>query len=208
MFKLALRNLWRNPKRSGITIAAVAIGIWALVFVWGFIDGMNEQMIVNNIQYMTGHLKIHQQGFHEDKELALSVSANDPRLNAILDDQRIEARAPRVEGPALISSADQSDTVMVFGIEPNQEAKLTAFDDALIAGQFFSSINTADNRDIIVGDKLAEQLTVGVGDRLDVIVQAADGSLGADRFTVLGIYDSCIDVLDENFVLMQLPASQ
>lgn len=208
MFKLALRNLWRNPKRSGITIAAVAIGIWALVFMWGFIDGMNEQMIVNNIQYMTGHLKIHQQGFHEDKELALSVSANDPRLNAILDDQRIEARAPRVEGPALISSADQSDTVMVFGIEPNQEAKLTAFDDALIAGQFFSSINTADNRDIIVGDKLAEQLTVGVGDRLDVIVQAADGSLGADRFTVLGIYDSGIDVLDENFVLMQLPASQ
>ncbi len=208
MFKLALRNLWRNPKRSGITISAITIGIWALVFVWAFIDGMNEQMIVNNIQYLTGDLKIHQAGFHGDKELAVSLSSDDPVLEKALANESITVTTPRIEGPALISAAETSNVVMVYGVDPQQEKNLSAFDDAIVQGVFLTDDISEEEWNIVIGDNLARQLNAVVGSRVDLIVQAADGSLGADRFTVIGIYDTGIGTLDENIVLISLPGAQ
>lgn len=202
MFRLALRNLWRNPKRSGITLAAITVGAWALIFIWSFIDGINEQMITNNIQYLTGHIKIHQRGYHMDKVMALSMPSEAPA--ALIDEPLIKAIAPRVEGAALISAEKQAATVMLFGIDPALEPMVTTLHETVVEGAYLSG----EPLELVLGDNLAEEMSAGIGDSLDIIVQAADGSIGADRFTIVGLYNSGIDMLDENLVLMSIGSAQ
>ena len=202
MFRLAVRNLRRNPRRSGITLAAITVGVWALVFIWAFIDGINEQMITNNIQYLTGHIKVHRQGYHLDRTLALAMSANQPA--AITNQQHIKALAPRIEGAALLSAATQSATVMVFGVDPVQEQQVTTLHKTMIEGRYLSG----QPLELVLGDNLAQELNVQLGDTLDMIVQAADGSIGADRFTLVGLYNSGIDMLDENLIIIPIESAQ
>ena len=51
IWKLALRNVMRNRRRSGITVLSIAVGLAALTFLWGFIDGQNRQMVNNTTRY-------------------------------------------------------------------------------------------------------------------------------------------------------------
>jgi putative ABC transport system permease protein len=75
--KLALRGLRRNLRRSLITLSAIAIGLAALVFLRGYVDGINRQMINNITGYLTGHLQAHQRGYHDDPTLDLTFSRAD-----------------------------------------------------------------------------------------------------------------------------------
>ena len=202
MLKLALRNLWRNPKRSSITLAAITVGIWGLVFTWAFIDGINEQMITNNIQYLTGHIKVHKAGYHQDKRLAIAL--DESSLNKLQEIKQAQAITPRVEGGALISAGKNSATVMVYGVDTEREKRVTTLHKTIVSGAYLVN----EEPGIVIGDSLARELNVRVSDLVDVIVQAADGSIGADRLNVVGIYNSGIDMLDENLVMMPLVTAQ
>jgi ABC-type lipoprotein release transport system permease subunit len=202
MFRLALHNLWRNPKRAGITLAAITVGVWALIFIWSFIDGINEQMISNNIRYLTGHIKIHQQGYHESKVAALSMPVAIPQ--AVAENGRIITVAPRVEGSALVSAGQLSATVMVYGVSPAAETKVTSLHQTITSGRYLSG----QPLELVLGDNLARTMAVKVGDSMDIIVQAADGSIGADRFTIVGLFDSGINVLDESLIVLPVEDAQ
>lgn len=202
MLQLALHNLSRNYRRSLVTVTAIMVGVWGLIFIWAFIDGINEQMIINNIQYLTGHFKVHRLNYHEERELALSMPAEVPASFSELPPDSVYA--PRIEGYALIGNESSSTTVMVYGVDPQREPRVTTLNEAIIEGRYL----LGDDQEIVIGDALAAELAVGVGGTIDVIVQTADGSIGADRFNLVGIFDSGIDTLDESLVFLPLPQAQ
>jgi len=73
LFKLAFLNIGRNPRRSWITILAVSVGLAALIFLWGFKDGVIEQMRRNVIQLFTGHVQIQAAGFEDSLSPELTI---------------------------------------------------------------------------------------------------------------------------------------
>jgi ABC-type lipoprotein release transport system permease subunit len=200
MWWLALRNLRRNPRRTGITLAAISVGVWALVFIWAFIDGINEQMIVNNIQYLTGHIKVHRLGYHKHKVQALALEGEPPELSGY----GVMAIAPRVEASGLISRGGESATAIVLGVDPVREIRVTTLHKTLVAGRYLSGAPL----EVVLGDRLARELGLQVGDNTDLVVQAADGSLGADRFTLVGVFSTGIDAIDESLALMSVADAQ
>lgn len=200
MWWLALKNLRCNPRRTGITLAAISVGVWALVFIWAFIDGVNEQMIVNNIQYLTGHIKAHRLGYHKDKVQALALAGEPPDLSGY----GVAAVAPRVEASGLISRGAESATAMVLGVDPVRENRVTTLHKTLVVGRYLSGAPL----EIVLGDRLARELGLQVGDTADLVVQAADGSLGADRFTLVGVFRTRIDSIDESLALMSVADAQ
>ena len=72
--RLAWRNVLRNTRRSTITITAIAIGLAALIFLWAFMDGVNDQMIENSTRYVSGHIQVHRAGYHEERTLDLLLA--------------------------------------------------------------------------------------------------------------------------------------
>jgi putative ABC transport system permease protein len=200
--KLPLRGLRRNLRRSLITLSAIAIGLAALIFLQGYVDGINRQMINNITGYLTGHLQAHQRGYHDDPTLDLTFSRAD-ELMARFDKRG--AIAPRIESQALASGPEKTRGVMVLGVDPERERRLTTLFRAIKEGGY---LDAADRRGAMLGQRAAEILGVKVGEQLALVTQAADGSIGAARFRVRGIYRSGIDAIDTAFVFVTLPAAQ
>ncbi|GMR21108.1 MAG: hypothetical protein BMS9Abin36_1707 [Gammaproteobacteria bacterium] len=205
LLKLAYRNVWRNKRRSLITLSAITVGLAALIFVWGFIDGMNEQTIENSTSYLTGHIKIHKAGFHDEKTLHMSTAHDLVLQQRLASSADVIAIAPRIEDKAMLSGTDEARGVKVIGVDPRLEPKVTTIAKAIIDGRY---LQVNDVNRIILGDKLAGRAGLKVGDEAVLVTQARDGSLAADRFQVVGLFDSGIDMIDASHVFIPLSAAQ
>lgn len=203
--KLALRGLARNRRRSAITLAAVTIGLAGLVFLWAYVEGVNRQMIGNITSYLTGHVQLHVRGYHDDPTLDLAFDESS-RLSSLLKAQSsIAAAAPRVEGEALASGAEKTRGLLIIGIDPRREQYITTLAKTVESGSY---LDTADPKGILLGTQVAKVLQVTLGDEVTLVTQAADGSIGAGRYRVRGLYDTGIDLIDGTYVFMTLPAAQ
>ncbi|GBE44922.1 lipoprotein-releasing system transmembrane protein LolE [bacterium BMS3Bbin11] len=205
LLRLAWRNVLRNVRRSLITVVAITVGLASLVFLWGLIDGMNEQMIENSTSYLTGHLKIHGKGYHDDKKLHRAIS-DDPAVRAeILKDNNIKALSARLEGKAMLSGANKSRGVVVVGVDPENEVRITTINKTIIEGRY---LRPDDKDGILIGNKMAKILNARPGAETVLITQAADGSIGAGRYRVIGIFDTGIDAIDTSYTFLTLEAAR
>lgn len=203
--KLAARGLLRNPRRSSITLAAVTIGLAGLVFLWAYVEGMNRQMVGNITGYLTGHLQLHEQGYHDDPTLDLAFDRSSKLLTALNAQPLISGVAPRVEGVALASGAEKTRGVLVMGIDPVRERAITTLSQTVEMGSY---LDAADPKGIVVGKQIAKVLQVALDEEVTLVTQASDGSIGAGRYRVRGIYDTGIDLIDGAYIFMTLPAAQ
>ncbi|VAW92657.1 LolE-like permease protein [hydrothermal vent metagenome] len=205
LLRLAWRNVLRNVRRSLITVVAITVGLASLVFLWGLIDGMNEQMIENSTSYLTGHLKVHGKGYHEDKKLHRALTDSPAVRAEILKDNNIKALSARLAGKAMLSGANKSRGVLVVGVEPENEIKITTINKTIIEGRY---LQPDDENGILIGNKMAKILGTKPGEETVLITQAADGSIGAGRYRIVGIFDTGIDAIDTNYAFLTLEAAR
>jgi ABC-type lipoprotein release transport system permease subunit len=205
MLWLTFRNLIRNRRRSLITLSSVVIGCVALIFVWGFIGGINTQMIDNSTGYVSGHIKIHRAGFHDSKELNIAIDEQSPVASILANESTISGYAPRLEGYALASVGEKSRMVQVIGVSPEQESSVTHIKQAIVAGRYLDRNST---NEVVLGDDALAAFDAKVGDEVVLITQAADGSIGADRFQVVGSFNTGIEVMDRNLAYIPLKGAQ
>ncbi|MFB2704433.1 ABC transporter permease [Marinobacter shengliensis] len=201
--RLAFGNLRVNRRRTGITLLSVAVGVGGLVFLWAFIDGINAQMINNMTGYVTGDLKVHQRGFHDDREMniALAESWNPTReVSAVTG---VAAATPRVTGNALASHGAQSRALQVMGVDSTTEPQVTRLDRSIVLGRYLEGGN-----EIVMGMDAASALSTSPGDEVVLMVQAADGSIGADRFEVVGVFETGIKRIDGFVAQVSLASAQ
>lgn len=203
--RLAWRNVRRNPRRSAITVAAIAVGLAALIFIWGFVDGVNEQMIENSTRYLAGHIQVHLKGYHDEQTLELTLPDTMPMLARIGRQSGVVAAARRFEARAIVSGADKSRGVMVVGVDAGEEPKVTSLHRAVKLG---APLAAEDTEAILVGDRIAEALGLDVGADLVLVGQGTDGSVAAARFRVKGIFDAGNDMIDGAYVFVPLQAAQ
>ncbi len=193
LWTLAWRNVLRNRRRSLITIASIAVGLAALTFLWGFIDGMNRQMVENTTRYFAGDVQVHLKGYHGDPSLDLTIADAAPLLDAVRGDPAVVAASLRLEGKALASRGDKSRGVMVVGIDPASEPRVTDLFKAVIDG---SALDGGPAGGVLIGERLAESLGVKAGGEIVLVGQAYDGSVASSRLPVRGVFRTQIDELD------------
>jgi putative ABC transport system permease protein len=203
LVRLAWRNVRRNRRRSFITVLSIALGLAALTFLWGFIDGMNGQMVENTTRYLAGDVQVHTKGYHDAPNLDLAISRASPVLQAIARDPGVAAASVRLEGKTLASNGDRSKGVLLVGISPREEARVTSVLDALTSGV---PLRAADTTGVLIGEKLAESLHLSVGSDLVLVGQAYDGSVASARVPVRGIFRTKIDEYDRVIAIMPLVA--
>ena len=125
LLKLAFLNIGRNIRRSFITVLAVAVGLAALIFLWGFNDGTNEQMRENVIKLSTGHVQIHAKNFEESFAPELVIPDRAGVLNKVKALPQTVAVTERVKCEALIGTSEHSRGVILIGIDPEKEKLVT-----------------------------------------------------------------------------------
>ena len=77
IFRLAWRNLWRNHRRTLIMLAAIVIGVWAMIFMTALMRGMVDDMVKDGVSVLPGHVQIHNPAFRDDP----TISGSNPNAN-------------------------------------------------------------------------------------------------------------------------------
>ncbi len=199
--KMAWRNIWRNPRRTILTIAAIAFSSLILVFMLSFQLGCYETMINTSVKISTGHLQVQAKGYLEDKKMRLVVKHPAPVARVLDSVKGITAYTFRANAFSLASSDKRTYGVMVTGIDPVTEARVSTIPSLVRKGRY---LNENDVSSALIGEHLSNNLKAGVGDELTILGQGRDGSIAAAVLTIKGIFDSGIDEFDRNVIMMGL----
>lgn len=200
--KMAWRNIWRNPRRTILTVCAITFASVLLVFMLSFQFGSYETMINTSVKISTGHLQIQAEKYLEKKSIRYVIPDPD-KITAILNHiPEVAAYTLRGQAFSLISSQDRTYGAVVTGIDPEREATVSRMKKLMREGDFLTGheVNQA-----LVGRLLAKNLRVTIGDELTLLGQGRDGSIGATVVQVKGIFGSGIDEFDRS--TLQIPLS-
>lgn len=207
LWTIAYRDLMRNRRRSFLTLLAVALGLAMLMTFNGLIAGTWDEVIQNSIRLKTGHLQLRAPSYDEKKvSLQWQDLLNNPDGLAagIQRMSEVKAATPVLWVSTILSTADESLGLQVFGIDP-ASSFYNPIRESLVAGEFLS----ADDRNgILIGQPLANSLGVGVGHRVNLALVNADGNADEDIFTVRGLFSTGILSYDESAVFMPLSKAQ
>ncbi len=204
--KLAWRNLFRNKRRTFIAGTAIALGLASIMFTDALMIGMKRVMIRSATDSFLGDAQIHREGFRLTQEVEKTInnlSAVTAGLNKVED---VEYFSLRTISFGMITSPANVNSVLFIGVNPETEKNLSQIDDVIREGDYFRGDN---QRDIIIGSKLAETLEAGLGDRVVVTVsQAGSGDLSQEMFRISGIYHFNIKEMDSGFAFARLTKAQ
>ncbi len=203
--KMAWRNIWRNPRRSILTIMAIVFATLLLVFMLSWQFGSYHTMIDTSVKMYTGHLQVQEKGYGEKKDIRLAVP--DPEgVARILDGLAgVDAYSTRASAFSLVSSRERTSGVLVVGIDPVREGSVSTITKLIRKGSFLSSGGT---NQAVVGALLSKNMQVVPGDELVLLGQGRDGSIAATVVSVRGIFESGQDEFDRGTILIPLPFFQ
>jgi putative ABC transport system permease protein len=203
--KMAWRNIWRNPRRSILTILAITFAGALLIFMLSWQLGSYDAMINAAVRIRTGHLQVEAKGYSKNQDIHLVVP-HPAAVGALLDaTDGVCAYSYRASAFSIVSSKQRTCGVMITGIEPEREARVSTIERLVRKGSYLS---TSDKNQALVGRLLATNLKVAPGDELVVLGQGRDGSVAATVLTVKGIFSSGQDEFDRNFLFMPLKTFQ
>ena len=205
VLRLGWRNLWRNPRRSLITISAVACGFAFLIILIGLMVGLAEQMLNNGTELLLGDAQLHHRDYLSERSLYDTLGAESPGdledwMNQLSRLPQLDHLSPRVYAFGLLSTGEHSAGAQLMGVHPESEARLTSF----LNGVAESLTRSAEDRPVLLGDVLAQELEATVGSEIAVVTQSADGSLGNDLFHVSGILHTGLRHLDRTLAVFPL----
>jgi len=204
--KLAWRNVLRNKRRTFIAGTAIGIGLAALIYTDALVVGMERNMIRAATASFLGEGQIHSAAFRETFAIDQTVNNSGRVVAGLESDTLVQSFTTRTLAFAMISSPANMTAVTMVGVDPRREPDLSQVDEAIIEGNF---LDGGGERDILIGNKLAELLEVRLGDRVVVTAaQAHTGDLAQEMFRISGIFFLNIAEMDQSMAFVRLGKAQ
>ena len=185
--KIAWRNVWRNKLRSSIVILAVTTGLFGGLAATGIMKGMVFDMVKNTIENQVSDIQVHDSEFTSNNEVSFFIKNSSNIIDEIKQQPSVKAACQRTKTYGMASTASKGMGIVVNGIEPEKEKRVTKIYEKLTdsLGRYFES--DKKNR-ILISEKLARDLNVRIKSKIVITFQDYDGNLTGAPFKVEGIY--------------------
>lgn len=207
LFKLALRNIFRQKIRTAMTLAAIVFGVSGLILSGGFVQDIFVQLGEAIIHSQTGHIQVFRQDFLEkgtrqpDRFLIDKPDAVARRIAALPGVSEVSAR---LNFAGLLNNGRRDLAIIGEGVEPDKEARLGTF-LRITAGR---QLADGDTFGILVGQGVAHSLGLKPGDSVTLVMNTAEGALNTLDFEVVGVFQSFSKDFDARAVRIPLSAAQ
>ncbi len=202
--KLAWRNIWRNKRRTWITMASILFAVLFGSFMEALQEGAWGNMINNVVNFYMGYGQIHQKGYWEEQVIDKAFALSPQQLQDIEAIEEIQGVVPRIESFGLVSTEGITRGALVVGIEPTSEQSLTKLEDRIVAGAYLEK----EDQSVLVAEGLAKILKLGVQDTLVIISQGYHGVNAAGKYLIKGIVKFGSPELNKQMVYLPLPVAQ
>ncbi|MGB5488465.1 MAG: ABC transporter permease [Lysobacterales bacterium] len=194
---LAWRNLWRNYRRTLIMLLAIALGVWAMIFMTALLRGMVDDMVKQGVSALPGHVQVHANAYRDDPSVTHSLPAPNDTLLDVLNSGQVVAWSSRIKVPAMISSEYESRGISLLGVDPAEELALGFDSNDVIEGRF---LKAADDGGIVIGRKLVQRLETRLGKRVVLMSQDPDNAIADRGFRIVGVYRAELESREESIV--------
>ncbi len=202
--KIAWRNLWRNKKRTLITVASLFFGVIISTLMSSMQEGSYSSMVDNIVKFYSGYLQVQSDEYWENKTINNTFELTEELLQKVSGAERITHVAPRLESFALASTENESRGTILFGINPEKEEEITGISKWLSSGEMLKS----GDGGLLVASGLAKYLQLEVHDTLVLLGQGYHGVSAAGKYPIRGIVDLPAPDLNRQMVYMDLAACQ
>ena len=203
LFHLSARNLWRQRRRNSILLVAVIIAVAGVLNMNALMRGMLLGVVDGTVNNFVGHVKLQHPGYGDDPNLT-SGFKYDPTVFDSLDPEELEGTAARLVVPAVIRSERETRGVQLHGLNPENE-NISVFDELQIEGQ---TIQNTQDRGLVIGAALAEELKTGLNRRLVLMAQDEAGFSQEIGIRVVGIFQMSPRSLEKIYVFTGLDSLQ
>lgn len=202
LLTLAFRNLWRNQRRTLLTLSAMVVSSALLILALGVFSGMFKDMLSSATEQYYGHMVLAHTEYHQRRDLFAHLPADIAEQVRLEEDAEVTGISPRLRSFGLISHQDSSQPIELLGIIPAMEQNVTSLKQKLTDGHYPTN---EDRNGALIGQGLARKMKIHTGDEVVFVTQAADGSIGNDLLIVTGIFATGDSRQDNNLVLAPLP---
>jgi len=204
-FNLAWRNIWRNKRRTIITMLSIIVAVFLASVMRSMQEGQYTDMIENTVGTFSGYIQVHADGYWDDKTLDNTLIATDSVYSKIQEEESVLAVVPRLESFALAAGQNQSRPAMVMGVDIEAERNLSDPQKRIQSGSYFGS---NDERSVIIGTELMQRLDVQLGDSLVLLGQGFRGMSATGLYEVKGTIAFPNPQLNRNLVMMPIETAQ
>jgi len=223
---LSWKNIWRNKVRSLVVIMAMTFGIFGGLFTWAIYKGMTERRVKEALTKEVSHIQIHDPKFIENPEIGLTLPDAAEMVRFAEGLPGVQAAAGRLKIVTMINSAATSSGVTVYGIDPEEEKRISelytaVYDTAALAeklgitdpeiiGKYLTDstgswFGGAMRNPIVIGESLARKLKVKINSKIVLSFQDAEGNLTGGSYRVSGIYRIDNNTFEEMYVYVRKP---
>jgi ABC-type lipoprotein release transport system permease subunit len=207
LLRMSWRNVWRNWRRTIIALVAISLGLTFLLFFDGMMGGAEEAMYGNLVKLQGGNVQVHAPGYLERARRLplLPLADTEAVVQAALAQPEVVSASSRIKTGGMVSSREGTYSVVIIGIEPEREASVGLLAANMTQGRYL----TGDDGDVLImGQALADQLEVGVDDRITLVGRATHEQMRRRTMTVIGIYDLGLPEAEKGMVYVSLPEAQ
>lgn len=201
--QIGWRNLWRNKRRTWLTSGGIAFAILLVMFSMAMQHGQYSVMMENATTLVSGHIQVQATQYVDSERFEHTIEEASVLRRQLLALPDVVAVAPRVEAFALVSSVERSFGARILGIDVAAERATVRLLDMIDEGHA-----PVGPEDAVIGEKLARNLDVKVGDELVILGAEKHGGVAALVVNVVGILSSGMADLDRSLLLLPIAAVQ
>lgn len=202
---VAWRNLWRRRQRTLFTALAMGVGVGLSMGTMALQRGVSLELFDELVTDTLGHVQLHHPQYPSTRRLHDTLKELSA-LTAQVEGQRgVLSASPRLMSVALVGGAQRSTGALITGVDPVREAQLSELDQSVTKGAW---LPPQPERLAVIGEGLAEELSISVGGELAVVGQDAYGGVAQGLFKVSGVVRSGSVELDSAGVWLHLQDAQ
>jgi ABC-type lipoprotein release transport system permease subunit len=198
---LAWRNIWRNRRRTLITMTSIVMAVVLSAVTQSMQRGQYDMMIDISAGQFSGHLQLQADGFLDEPTLDNSMELTDELIRIVESEPGVKAVVPRLNSFALAAGYDRSRASMLIGIDINEERHLSDPEEKLVEGRYFTSNSDPS---VVISQGLSEFLNVGLGDTLVLLGSGYQGMSANGAYPVVGILKFGLPDLNKALVYMPM----
>ena len=184
ILKIAWRNIYRNKKRSLITITSIFAALFLIILMRALQFGFYDKLIETVVESYAGYVEVHADGFWDNQNLDNSMEVDQRLINDIKSVEGVDNIVQRLQTFSLISMGNKTKGGVINGINISDEQKITDWNKKMISGTFKIGKN-----EIIIGKGIAEYFDIKENDTLILYGQGYRGVMAAGKYPVKGVID-------------------
>ena len=195
--RLAWRSIWRNRRRTLITVLSIGFGLTCAIFFIAIGEGVYAQLIDQVVRMQAGHITLENPKYRDAPAVDLWIKAPELLRSQIESLPQVERTKMIILGQGIARSGSGNVSATLMGIEPSVELETSPLARHMVDGRY---LNDDDGPWVVIGSELAQRLKLRVGKKMVLTTNDAAGNLVDELCRIRGIFETGSVEIDGYFI--------